>query len=148
MAMLRKMMRSSAAATLLLAGLASGAQAFSGAGSGSGTGIGGGGRFPLRLTGTVVCTSCSLDEARKTQPNTHHLYQFSHKNGQMVVEVKMVNNSNRWGALTWPPRLWVRAEDKVFQQLTTDQNVAKDVEIRGILSNSRTLDVFEVDVRG
>jgi hypothetical protein len=141
------MIRTGAAATLLLAGIATGAQAFSGAG-GTATGIGGGGRFALRLTGTVVCTSCSLDDARKTQPNAYHLYQFSHKNGQMVMEVKTVNKSTRWGALTWPPRLWVRAEDKVFQQLTTNQNVSKEVEITALLSNSRTLDVFDVNVRG
>lgn len=147
MAILSKLMRTGAAAALLFAGLTTVAQAFSGVG-GSATGVGGRNRFPLRLKGTVVCTSCSLDEARKAQPNAYHLYQLSHKNGQMVLEVKTVNKSTRWGALTWPPRLWLRAQDKVFQQLTIAENVAKDVEITGILSNSRTLDVFEVDVHG
>jgi len=142
------MMKIGAVATLVFAGITTGAQAFSGVGGGATTGIGGGGRFALRLTGTVVCTSCSLDEARKAQPDAHHLYQFSHKNGQMVIEVKTVNNSTRWGTLTWPPQLWVRAEDNTFQQLNTEKNLSKDIEITGLLSSSRTLDVFDVDVRG
>lgn len=147
MAILGKVIRTGAAVALLLTSISTGAQAFSGVG-GSASSIGGGGRFPLRLTGTVVCTNCSLDEARKTQPNSFHLYQFSHKSGQMVVEVKTVNKSTRWSMLTWPPRLWVRAEDKVLAQLKTEQNETKDVEITGILSGSRTLDVFAVEVRG
>jgi len=73
---------------------------------------------------------------------------LTHKNGQVVVEVKMVNDSARWSALTWPPRLWVRAENNVFQQLIAEQNVSKDVKITGILNNSRTFDVLGVDVQG
>jgi len=147
MATFSKMMKTGVAAALLLAGISTGAQAFSGIGGGA-TGIGGGGRFPLRLTGKIVCTSCSLDEARKAQPNAYHLYQLTYKNGQAVVEVSTVNNSVRWGALTWPPQLWVRAEDKIVQQLITEKNLSKEIEITGILSNSHTLDVFDVAVRG
>jgi len=148
MATFGKMIKAGVTTMLLLAGVASCVHAFSGPGGGTATGIGGGGRQALRLTGKVVCMSCSLEEARKAQPDSYHLYQFTHKNGQMVVEVKMVNDSTRWGALTWPPQLWVRAEDKVFQQMTAEQNLSKDIKITGILSNSRTFDVLDVDVQG
>ncbi len=147
MAMVSRMMRTGVAATLLLAGVVTGAHAFSGA-SGTATGIGGGGRSALRITGRIVCTRCSLDEARKVHPDAYHLYQFTHKNGQMVVEVKAINESRHWGELTWPPQLWVRAEDKVFQQLVTEQNTSKDIRITGILNSSHTFDVLDVDVQG
>jgi hypothetical protein len=147
MTVFSKMLRTRAAATLLFAGIATGAHAFSGVG-GTVTGIGGGGRYALHITGKIVCANCSLDEVRKAQPDSYHLYQLTHKNGQVVVEVKMVNDSARWSALTWPPRLWVRAENNVFQQLVAEQNLFKDVKITGILSNSRTFDVLGVDVQG
>ena len=147
MVLISKMMRTGVAATLLLAGIVTGAHAFTGAG-GTATGVGGGGRNALRITGKIVCASCSLDEVRKAQPDSYHLYQLTHKNGLVVVEVKMVNDSARWSALTWPPRLWVRAENNVFQQLVAEQNLFKDVKITGILSNSRTFDVLGVDVQG
>lgn len=147
MAMVSRVMRTGVTVTMLLAGIITGAHAFSGAG-GTATGIGGGGRQALRITGKVVCVSCSLEEVRKTQPNLYHLYQFTHKNGKIVVEVKAVNDSMRWGELTWPPQLWVRAEEQVLQQLVAEQNLSKDIDITGILSNSRTFDVLDVDVRG
>ena len=143
----RKMLKTGVTATLLLAGLTTGAHAFIGI-SGGATGIGGGGRGALRITGKIVCTNCSLDEVRKAQPNLYHLYQLTHKDGQAVVEVDTVNSSARWGMLTWPPQLWVRAEDKILQQLTAEKNSSKDIEITGILSNSRTFDVFDVAVQG
>jgi hypothetical protein len=147
MTVFSKMMRTGAVATLLLAGIAAGAQAFGGAGGGA-TGIGGGGRKAVRITGKVICTSCNLDEVRKAQPDTHHLYQFTYKNGQAVIEVSAVNDSIRWGALAWPSQLWVRAENDTLQQLSAEKNLSKEIEITGLLSNSRTLDVLDVDVRG
>jgi hypothetical protein len=40
----------------------------------------------------------------------------------------------------------VRAEDKLFQQLTAEQNLFKEVEVIGLLRNTRTLDMFSVKV--
>jgi len=147
MATFGRMLKTGVTATCLLAGVVTGAHAFGGVG-GTATGIGGGGRYALRITGRIVCTNCSLDEVHKAQPNLYHLYQLTHKNGQAVVEVNTVNNSTRWGTLTWPPRLWVRAQDKVLQQLIAEKNLSKDVEITGILSNSRTFDVLDLEVQG
>jgi hypothetical protein len=140
------MMRTGAAA-LLLAGIATGAQAFSGAG-GAATGFGGGGRHALRITGKLVCANCSLEEARETHPALVHLYQLMKKNGRAVMEVTAVNDSIRWGALTWPPRLWVRAGDEILRQLTAETNLAKKIEMTGLLSSSRTFDVVDIDIHG
>lgn len=140
------MIRTGAAAALLLVGLATGPQAFSGAG-GVATGIGGG-RQALRITGKIVCIGCDLEEARKAHPTLSHLYQFTSKTGQVVMAVNAVNDSMRWGALTWPPRVWVRAEDALLQRMTAEGHVAREIAITGLLSSSRTLDVFDIDVRG
>jgi len=42
----------------------------------------------------------------------------------------------------------VRAKDEVFQQLTAEENLLKEIEIIGLLNNPRTLDIFELTVRG
>jgi hypothetical protein len=42
----------------------------------------------------------------------------------------------------------VRAQDKVFQQLTAEENLFKDVEITGALSTTHALDIFEVTIHG
>src|SRR4029450_6839857 len=98
MVLICKMLRTGVAATLLLAGIVTGAYAFTGAG-GTAAGVGGGGRYALRITGKIVCASCSLDEVRKAQPDSYHLYQLTHKNGQVVVEVNMGNDSLSWSEL-------------------------------------------------
>jgi hypothetical protein len=65
-----------------------------------------------------------------------------------VLKVTWVNNWQRWRLLAWPPRLWVRAKDGVFQQLAAEETLLKEIEIRGLLNYTRTLDIFELTVRG
>ena len=65
----------------------------------------------------------------------------------MVLEVNQVNDSQRWMSLTWPPRIRVRAQDRFFEQLTAEENLLKEVELTGLLSNSRTLDLFAVTIQ-
>lgn len=146
MATFGKTFRTGAAAALLLAGLATGAKGqVPGGGFGS---FGGVGRGMLQLKGKVVCTSCTLDEAQAAQPSAHQLYQFTHKRGQVVMQVSEVNDALRWSQLTGSPRIWVRAADKVFQQLSAEVNLFKEVEITGLLKNTRTLDIFAVTLHG
>jgi len=64
------------------------------------------------------------------------------------MKVSAVNDSQVWGRFIWPPWIWVRAQDRVFQQLMAEENLFKEVEITGRLNNSRTLGVFAVTVRG
>jgi hypothetical protein len=61
--------------------------------------------------------------------------------------VKMVNGSDMWEA-PLSPRFSVRSKDSVFQQLTAEENLMKEVEVSGILGNTRTFDVFTVNIIG
>ena len=133
-------------ATLLLAGFTTGAQGQFSVG-GRMPSFGGESRGVIQLTGKVLCTGCSLDEVSKAQPYLHHLYQLTHRRGQLVMEVQTVNDSQRWSTLTWPPRLWVRANEQLLQQLGAEENLFKAVELTGLLNNARTLDVFDITVR-
>jgi hypothetical protein len=133
------------AAVLLLASVATSAQSFVPGGGASGFGIGGRGMTIMK--GTILCAGCTLDEVRKAQSDTHHLYQLTHTQGQVVMRVTSVNGSGLWEA-PWPPRFSVRAKDSVFQQLTAEENLLKEMEITGMLSNTRTLDIFMVTISG
>jgi hypothetical protein len=73
MVFFNKTLRAGVAATLLLAGITVGAQGEvgdSGPSFGPGTGS-------VQIRGKVLCTSCSLDEVRRTQPHESGLYQLS-----------------------------------------------------------------------
>jgi hypothetical protein len=133
------------AATLLLAGLAAGARGDIGA---SGSSFGPGGAGSVQLRGKVFCVACSLDEVRQTQPDEPALYQLSYKQGQLVMQVNWVSNPARWQQVVWPPRLWVRGEDGLVQQLSAEATLFKELEIQGILSNTRTLDLTSITLSG
>jgi hypothetical protein len=145
MTTLGKTLRMGMAAALLLAGITTGAQGFAPGGGGS---FGGGVRSVLQLRGTVLCAGCSLEEARKAQPNERQLYELRHRRGHVVMRVSAVNGSQVWGRVVWPPQLWVRAKDQVFLQLCAEENLWKELEITGLLNTSRTLDIFRVTIRG
>lgn len=133
-------------AALMLASIAVGARGqVPGGGAGS---FGGEGRALMQIRGKVVCAACRLDEVREAQPNAHRLYQLSYKQGQIVMQVTAVNESVRFDALAWPPRLWVRATESLLQQLSAEENLFREVEITGLLNNTRTLDIFAVTIHG
>ncbi len=147
----RKTIRTSIVAALLLAGITTGVH-----GQVSGGGL-------LHIKGSVVCRGCSLDEARKAQPSQDQLYQLTHEQGQIVMNVHSVNNSPTWRYFGWPAEInnsptwryfgWpaeiqVRAQDGLFEKLAAEENLFKDVEITGLLSTTRALDIFEVTISG
>jgi hypothetical protein len=133
------------AAALLLAGVTNGAR---GQMAGGGlSGFGGESRGMTIIRGHVVCAKCTLDEVQKGQPDKHHLYQLTHRQGQVVMQVRTVNGSDMW-ATPLSPRFSVRSTDSVFQQLTAEENLMKEVEVSGILGNTRTFDVFTVNIIG
>jgi hypothetical protein len=144
MATYGKTVRASMAAALLLAGLTTAAQGFVPGGL---SGFGGGGRSMAIIKGQVLCAGCELDEVSKAQPSLHHLYQLTHQRGRVVMQVRTVNGSDMWET-PLSPRFMVRSKDSVFQQLTAEENLMKDVEITGTLSTTQTLDVFGVTVSG
>lgn len=113
---------------------------------GGATGLGRSVRTPLHIQGSVVCTGCSLEEARQAQPREHDLYLFSHKDGRLIFKIASVDNKALFDSLAWPPRLWVRAADETLQRLSAEENLFKTVDITGVLSSTRTLDIAEVAV--
>ena len=141
-----KVTRSLAAAVLLVGiGTAAVAQGFVGGFSG---GLGTGVRSPLQINGSVVCSNCSLAEVQHGQPQERGLYQFAHKNGQLVFKVTSVNNASMFEALAWPPRLWIRASDEVLRKLSAEETLFKPVGLTGVLSTTRTLDVTDAVIGG
>jgi len=109
--------------------------------------FGGAGRGPTIFKGKVLCARCTLEEVQKGQPTLLHLYQLTHQQEQVVLQVQTVNGAQMWESPLFP-RFTVRAPAAVFHQLTAEENLMKDVEISGILSSTQTLDVFGVTVSG
>jgi hypothetical protein len=147
MKVFRKGFKKSVATALVLGGIGITALSYGFVG-GVGSGFGGSVRTPLRIDGGVVCTGCSLEEVKRTQPKEHDLYQLSHKHGQLIFKVTSVNDRSRFNALAWPPRLWVRASEEALRKLSAEENLFKSISITGILSSTRTLDIAEVTIGG
>lgn len=102
----------------------------------------------MQIRGHVLCAGCSLEEARQVNPGEPTLYQLTHRQGQLVMTVTWVRAPNRWSRVVWPARLWVCGEEKLLQQLNAEANLFKELKISGILSNTRTLDITAVTIRG
>jgi hypothetical protein len=130
---------------LMLAGAAVVAQ---GQVPGGGSSFGGSGRGLVIISGHVMCAPCSLDEARKAQPNEHHLYQLTSRRNQLVMKMTAVNEAAMFDSLAWPPRLAVRGPDHLLDRLGAEENLFKEMTITGLLHSTRTLDVFDVAVKG
>jgi hypothetical protein len=145
MSSIGKRLQSGLAAGLLLAGAVTVAR---GQVVDSGASFGSAGRGLVTITGSVVCAKCSLDEARKAQPYDNHLYQLSHRRGQLVLKVTAVDKQAMFESITWPPRLWVRGADSMLDQLGAEENFFKEITVTGMLHTSRTLDVFDISVKG
>lgn len=145
MASIGKPIRTGVAAALLLASLTTGAQGFAPGGTSS---FGGESRGMMQIRGTVLCEACSLEEMRTEQPNVQKLYQLSHTQGQVVMQIATVNGSAMFDPLAQPSRLQVRARAEVFEKLSAEENLAHEVEITGILRNTRTLDIATVTIFG
>ena len=48
----------------------------------------------VQLTGRVICTNCTLDEARKTQPKySNHLYRLMLGQQPVIMEVYQTTNA-------------------------------------------------------
>ena len=147
MAKLGKRIGIGVAAALLLVSMTTGARAQVVPGGGLGS-FGGESRGTTLLMGKVVCAGCSLEEVQKAHPNQYNFYQLTHRKGQVVMAVETVSDPQVWSDFAFPPRIWVRGQDEIFAQLTDEQNLFKEVEITGLLSNARTLDMFGVTVNG
>jgi hypothetical protein len=90
---------------------------------------------PLILKGTILCAECTLEEVRAAHPEPTDLYQLNHNRGQLVLRVETAEDAARWQAIAGVShQIWVRAEDRVWQALTAEENLFKDVRLAGFLS--------------
>jgi len=146
MASIGKTLRIGVTAALLLAGTTTMTQGQI-AGSEFGPEVGPGGAWAIQLREKLLCTQCSLAEVQKLQPNNSQLYQLTYRQEQGVMEVSWVSNTRWWHHLTIP-RLRVRGEERLVQQLTAEENLLKEVEVSGVLNSAQVLDLQAVTIRG
>jgi len=134
-------------AVLPLIGIATTALGFGPGGVGPGLGGTRGAGMTL-ITGKVLCAQCSLEEVRQSQPELEKLYQLTGAQGHVVMQFRSVNGPEVW-RFPGPPQFSVRSKASVFQQLTTEEHLLKDVEITSVLSkDARNLDIFDVTILG
>ena len=101
------------------------------------------------VTGRILCVDCTRDEVRKTQPHLLNLYELSHDREHLVMKIDEASTAAHWEAVVGlSHQVTVRASDKVWQALSAEENLFQKVELVGILSNTRTLDVNRVKVNG
>jgi hypothetical protein len=110
-----------------------------------------GGEMQFRTAGVdgrVVCTRCRLAEVRSAQPDLIGLYEFQHRQGQVVMQLVRsldANDAAWWMDIAGPTNtLSVRTPDHVFAQLMAEENLNRQVAIRGLLRTNRTYDVVSV----
>ena len=102
----------------------------------------------IQLRGTVVCTGCSLAEARRLQHDkySNRLYQVTFQQGQLVLDIHAVSNP-RWFDYVTLPQFSLRGEEGLLQPLSAPETQAKEVELTGLLTAPWTLDVSAVEIR-
>lgn len=104
------------------------------------------------FTGQVVCVRCTLEEVRKARPHLFNLYQFNHEGEQIVMQIdSFADPSDRhyWQSVVGlADMVSVRTADHLFEELTAEENLFKEMTVTGILHSTRTLDVGSVRVRG
>lgn len=115
-----------------------------------GSSFGGELRGPIRIRGKVVCVKCSLDEVGGAQAEEGKLYQLVYRGGgQLVIQVSWVSEPQLWSYMAYPPRLWARGRESLFQKLTAEENLFQELEINAVPSHGlQTLDIFEVTLVG
>jgi hypothetical protein len=138
-----KTLRSSVAAALFFTGLIASVH-----GDVGGFSFGPGGERGIQIRGNIVCTECSLEEARNARLRGNALYQLTHTQGRLVMQVNWVSNSTLWNSIVWPPHLRVRGDDSLLRQLSAEEHLFKEVEISGLLGHLRTLDLVTINVKG
>jgi len=139
-------LRTALGVTLLLVGIATSAW---GQAAGGGFSFGGEFRGITQFKGRVVCVGCSLEEVQAAQPHLTNLYELQHVQGRVVMRVDAINERDRWESiLGLSDRIAVRTPDRIFRQLTAEENLFKEVGIVGLLRNTRTLDIGDVMIFG
>lgn len=107
-----------------------------------------------RITGKVICTTCTLAEVKAANPDMDKLYEF--RNGEQravflissIGEFHGIQDASQlayWQTVMGlTPHLVVRTGEDVWRRLTAEENLQKPVQLDGILRSTRALDVGEL----
>ncbi len=150
--MWRKIVLTGLVTILFLAGSFTVAGAQMGRGMG---GIGGELRGLTRVKGKVLCTDCSLDQAKDANPDlSAKLYEFTNNHELAVFQLLGVgevggiqnpSDLSYWITVTgMDKKLSLRLPETLWTRLTAEENLAKEVELTGMLRNTGTFDVAQV----
>jgi hypothetical protein len=102
----------------------------------------------VRLKGVIACAECSLSELRAAQSDNRRFVQLTHEQGEVVIELNWISDTLWWNHLT-VPQLRVQSGGGVFERLTAEENLFKEIEITGIPdSGSQTLRISMVTIHG
>src|SRR5260221_2110803 len=148
----RKIVITSLVRILFLAGSFTFAGAQIGRGFGS---FGGELRGLTRVKGKVLCIECTLDRAKDANPDlSAKLYEFTNNNQLAVFQllgvgevggIQDASDLSYWMTVTgMNKQLSLRLPEKLWTRLTAEENLAKEVELTGILRNTNTFDVAQV----
>ncbi len=102
----------------------------------------------IQLSGTVVCTGCTLTEARRLQHDRYgnQFYEVTSQQGQLVLNIHAVS-SPRWFDEVTVPQFSLRGEESLLQPLSIPETQTKNVELTGLLTAPRTLEVSAVVIQ-
>ncbi len=104
----------------------------------------GSGRGWVQLRGRILCTHCTLRPQRAL--SSARLYQLTHRLEQVVIQVNSVSSPLPYRCL------WLKSADRVFETLTAEENLFKEVESSGLVREYRltsaVLDLVTVQVWG
>lgn len=114
--------------------------------------FGGALRGATRVTGRVLCLACTLKDAQAASPQSGaDLYVFENGAQHAVFQVTAVGKIPSgedpsqlayWIAITGlRKKLIVRTKAQLWQNLTTAENMHKEVELTGLLRSTGTFDV-------
>lgn len=131
-------------------------------------------RALVELKGQILCMDCKMEEVMKTQETQEKsgqlaeeksgkLMEIKHEKGQLIIsraaagdgtsEEKSVtqdfdNKQQIQNRVGLGEHITLRAEEPVLQQLASQKNLHKELEIKGLLRSDRTLDAGSVKVAG
>jgi hypothetical protein len=89
-----KFLGTCAALMLLLIGLSTGV--YGQVAGGGVSAFGGELRGATRFTGKVVCVGCAREDVQHAHPDHHHLYQLTHNQERVVMEVSQIDDPQLW----------------------------------------------------
>ena len=64
------------------------------------------------------------------------------------MRMSTINGSPLRRYFTDPPEIQIRANDSLFARIAAEENLFKEIEITGLLSTTRAMDIFDVTVKG